>query len=238
MIPNDSPFKAPIGPKITPKAMSPNSANGGQQNPAYLQMKRPAMVPGQAMTNPVVTPKPMAPGDTVRGPQITPPMNNGIPSAPPQAGGNSLGDVYKFFASDLGNQAKQAKSSAIADASARGVYYGTPLTGSEADIDTQYLRGLGQLQAGMYGNEQENQLRRLGMAVNLGGQAGNNMPQAPGPMDFSGLGALFGSGTPAGPGATAADTRKGPAITPANGRPTNQSNGLGITPYDPNQQKF
>jgi hypothetical protein len=112
---------------------------------------------------------------------------------PPQAGGQTLGDVYKFFQSDLQNQTNQALASAKADAAARGVYYGTPLTGSEADINTQYLRGLGQLQAGMYGNEQQNTLARLGLASNLGWQNAFNQPPSPGPMDWSSLGAIFGN---------------------------------------------
>lgn len=217
---------------------------GGQQNPPYLQMRRP-VAPGQAQTRPVVTPQPMAPGDTVSRPTppITPagqasapptpaPVANGsmppitpagtttpnptaaAPASPPQAGGNSLGDLYGFLKSDLQNQTKQATSNSIADASARGVYYGTPLTGSEADINTQYLRGLGQLDAGMYGNEQQNQLARLGMATNLSAQGGANAPPPSQPMDWSGLGALFGS-SPGSPAAPGQPPRQGPVVTPA-----------------------
>lgn len=216
-----SPFAKPMsGPSISPATMK-STQRGGQQNPAYLQMRKP-MAPGSAQTNPVITPGPTMGGDTVNparhpampsGPPITP-QAPAQPPHPPQAGGNSLGDVYNFFKSDLQNQAKQAKSGAIADASARGVYYGTPLTGSEADIDTQYQRGLGQFSAGMYGNAQQDQLSRLGMAVNLQGQSGSNMPPVPEGMDWSGLGALFGN-SPASPGAPpVAAPRQGPAITP------------------------
>lgn len=208
---NQSPFAqaGKTGPSISPATMN-STQRGGQQNPAYLQMRKP-VVPGSAKTNPVITPMAAMGGDTVNKrnpgpPSITPVANK------PQAGGNSLGDVYNFFKSDLQNQTKQAKSSAIADASARGVYYGTPLTGSEADIDTQYLRGLGQLQTGMYGNEQQNQLERLGMATNLINQSGANAPPMPGGMDFSGLGALFGS--PSAPKQPSAQPRQGPVITP------------------------
>lgn len=239
-----SPFQLPkpkTGPMITPQTMG-SPAQGGQANPSYLQMRTPTGPAGGA-TQPVITPQASMMGDTVNpqpkkttqvnmqpgsgpaGPNISPPP--GAMPQPPQAGGNSLGGLYDFFKSDLQNQTKQAKSGAVADASARGVYYGTPLTGSEADIDTQYLRGLGQLDAGMYGNEQQNQLARLGYATNLLGQSGNNAPPTPGGLDFSGLGALFAGGpnNPATPIGTS--PRSGPVITPQTGdkgatkKPTN-----------------
>lgn len=228
------------GPQITPQSMN-STGRGGQQNPSYLQTRKPSMRPMDTNGSiPMITPRAEAPGDTVRapeqpqasGPAISPPtapVGNGLPPQtpqagggtagaaptpasplPPQAGGNSLGDVYKFFASDLANQTKQAKSNAVADASSRGVYYGTPLTGSEADIDTQYLRGMGQLQSGMYGNEQQNHLARLGMATNLSAMGSLNAPPNPGQMDFSGLGALFGSNSPTSGNNT---QRQGPVIS-------------------------
>ena len=231
-----SPFQTMAGPNITPKT----TPGGGAALPPYLQLRRPAANPWTGMggipsypgqrTQPVVTPKstaapgevkpqtpPPAPSQTAQMPQgsATPaqPM-----SQPPQAGGQTLGDVYRFFKSDLENQRNQALASTRADASARGVFYGTPLTGSEADINTQYLRGLGQLQAGMYGNEQQNMLARLGLAESLGWQGQMNQPPLPGGMDWSGLGALF---APNQPGTAAAKT---PAITPRVG-PAQKSSG-------------
>lgn len=133
---------------------------------------------------------------------------------PPQAGGNSLSDVYNFFKSDLENQRNQALAGSRADAAARGVFYGTPLTGSEADINTQYLRGLGQLQSGMYGNEQQNQLARLGLATSLGWQNEMTQPGMPGPVDYSGLGALFGSNSQQGYGTNQQGYGTNPQITP------------------------
>lgn len=243
---NGSPFQqgnTPGGPSITPATMNA-PGRGGQQNPAYLQMRTRQGMGPNGPTRPVVTPQASVQGDTVRGPQITPPgtaplapkpaagqppITPASPSAngaapPPQAGGQSLGDVYNFFKSDLQNQAKQAKSGAIADASARGVYYGTPLTGSEADIETQYLRGMGQLDAGMYGNVQQDQLARLGMATNLSAMNGMNAPQAPGPMDWSGLGALFGANNSTASGAPGTPARQGPVIT--------QKSGEGVKPVN------
>ena len=211
------------GPQITPKTMGA-AGQGGNQQPGYLQMRAPTGPAGGA-TQPVVTPKPGVMGDSVNPkPVSTTTMNmqpGSIPGQPPitpagtnppQQGGTTLGDVYSFFKSDLQNEAKQKTSNSIADASARGVYYGTPLTGSEADINTQYLRGLGQLQSGMYGNEQSNQLARLGMASGLLNSASVNAPPAPGPLDLSGLGALFASNNPANPNVNG--PRNGPVITP------------------------
>jgi hypothetical protein len=235
MQPN-SPFQSqPTGPTITPKTMNA-TGQGGVQNPPYLQMRAPTGGPpgigGMPQSAPVITPRASAPGDTVNpqqpkplpnnpsvppvsgGPPISPPPSNGTP---PQAGGNDLGSLYKFFASDLANKTTQAKSNAISDASARGVYYGTPLTGSEADIDTQYLRGMGQLQSGMYGNEQQNQLARLGLATGLQSQGFMNAPSQPAPMDWSGFGALFGNQQPG--QAPGTSTRNGPVITPPSKNP-------------------
>lgn len=235
-----SPFRDATGPQVTPKTMNSAGA-GGQMNPNYLQMRTPTMANASAgpmspppaypqqQTQPTVTP-PGGFGGLINklsrgtpspsGPQVSPPPT--APAGPPQAGGNSLGGVYNFFKSDLENQAKQAEAGAKADASARGVYYGTPLTGSEADIHTQFLRGLGQLQAGMYGNEQQNQLARLGLASNLSWQNAMNQPPSPGPMDWSSLGAIFGN-SPSVSGQRGGPTqqyypdgtpRNGPQITP------------------------
>lgn len=243
MIP--SPFQqAPVGPSITPKTLNA-TGQGGQANPPYLQMRSGFGAKPNASA-PVITPNASAPGDTMarknpamspmptiqpsannNAPPITPAGSQPNPGTPPQRGGQSLGDVYNFMKSDLQNQTKQAKSNAVADASSRGVYYSTPLTGSEADIDTQYLRGLGQLDAGMYGNEQQNQLARLGMATNLSAQGAMNAPASPGPMDFSGLGALFGSSPSSPTSPPVAGTRTGPVITP-------QKSGEGVKPTQKN----
>lgn len=196
---------APLSPMGTNQ-----TGNGGQANPPYLQHRKrlPRPVNGST-TAPVMTPgNYAAPGENSAqmtsspglklNPQPVQPQApltqaGGAAPTPPQAGGNDLAGTYDFFKSDLANQAKQAKSNAVADASARGVYYGTPLTGSEADIDTQYQRGLGQLQAGMYGNLQQDQLTRLGLATNL---LGSNPSMPAGGIDpnmFSSLGQLFGT---------------------------------------------
>ncbi len=236
--PTPSPFqqmKPPTGPQITP-ATAKSTGQGGQAQPPYLQMRTPTSAPAvpnqPTPTQPVITPKPSVMGDTVNPANRAPTMQNNAPSItpankPPQTGGTDLGGVYSFFKSDLENQAKQAKSNAISDASARGVYYGTPLTGSEADIDTQLQRGIGQLGAGMYSSEQQNQLARLGLASNLGWQGGLNAPPAPGPMDWSGLGALFSNSNPTQPNQTpgqapATANRSGPVITPASGTKTGE----------------
>lgn len=222
-------FDQNMGPSITPATMQ-SAAAGGQKAPPYLQARtapRPGMQP-----KPIITPKASAPGD-VMAPKNTAMPTPGTP--PPQKGGGTLADVYKFFQSDLENKKNQALADTRADAEKRGVFYGTPLTGSEADINTQYLRGVGQLQAGMYGNEQENTMRKLGLAVQLMGQEGQNAPPMPGGLDFSALGALF------------AQPREGPTapkMTPPNpGKPNSlpvppqtvkQPNGLPPIRYNPN----
>lgn len=210
-----------LGPGIKPKTMNAQT-QGGMQSPPYLQMKTPPM-PGMA-PQPAITPKPSAMGDTVAPPQTLGPQGYTGPkiTPAPQAGGTNFKGVYDFLSSDLANQAKQAKSNAIADHAARGLYYSSPLSGSEADIDTQYLRGLGQLQAGMYGNLQQNELARLGIAANLIGPTSQNMPTMPEPMDFSDLGALFANPSSARTGPV------GPAITPAN--PVSKPNTSGGKP--------
>ena len=214
-IPGASPTMAQSSPVITPGP----SAMGDTVKRPMPTPGMPSITPQGPMGNPAAaTPQPPAPMPQVPkapnmpeagpAPQITP--ASAPPQTPPQAGGDKLGDVYNFFKSDLQNQTHQAKANAITDASARGVYYGTPLTGSETDIDTQYLRGLGQLQSGMYGNAQQDSLARLGLASNLGYQGLAQQPNAPGAMDWSALGNLFGP-SPTNPNGPA---RKGPVITP------------------------
>lgn len=205
------------GPAITPKTLKNNG--GGNAMPPYLQgisggqpmvTPKSTAVPGEVAT-PGQIPKQSQPPTQV--PQVTPKAQAGqTPTGIPQAGGQSMSDVYNFFKSDLENQRKQAKAGAIADASARGVYYGTPLTGSEADIDTQFLRGLGQLQAGMYGNEQQNQLARLQLAATM--LQGEPQANAGGinPSLYQMLGSLFG-GSQAASGQRTGPTQAQPPLT-------------------------
>ena len=186
----------PTRPVITPKPsvmgdkMAPlTPAPGGNPapRPTAPLIGAPPGSMNTTQVNPATGVNPWTPGaGPASPPPITPPGQT-----PAQAGGNNLGDLYRFFASDLQNQTKHAKSNAVADAANRGVYYGSGLTGSEADIDTQYLRGMGQLQAGMYGNEQANQLSRLGLATQLSGQNGQNAPPTPEGVDWSSLGSMF-----------------------------------------------
>lgn len=194
-------------PAITPKS----TQGGGDARPPYLQMRKPNPinmfngVPTQRPgSTPVITPKSTAVPGEVASPKPALPQ-------PPQAGGQSLGDVYKFMQSDLENQKNQALAGSRTDAASRGVFYGTPLTGSEADINTQYLRGLGQFQAGMFGNQMQDERQRQQLAIQLLGQNPQNQPAMSG-LDLSGLGSLFGS-SPA-----ASGKRLGPMITPKGGK--------------------
>jgi len=137
---------------------------------------------------PVLRPEQVTP------PRATPPPVSG--ALPPQAQGNAQGleQLFKFFKQDLENARQRSLGQTRASAANRGVFYGTPLTTSEGDIETSFLRGLGQLQSGIFQGEQQNELARLGLASNLLGQ----LPQQfQGPEDatanaFTQLGALFG----------------------------------------------
>jgi len=202
-----------------PMAPQPPSApQGGVQGllaqAMAKQQQGPPRVPPAPPAGP---PAPAPPG--AQQPQT--PSGPAGPQTPPQAGGTDLGGVYQFFKSDLENQKNQALADTRADASARGVFYGTPLTGSEADINTQYLRGLGQLQSGMYGNEQQNQLARLGLASNLLWQSGLNAPSGGGidPSMYSMLGQLFGQN------AGLAGQRPGPSGPTPQGKQINNTGG-------------
>jgi len=233
-----------LGPNITPRTLS-SAGMGGDTKPPFIQARVPK--PGapkpqgnvtdvykpqarQTTTKPVITPKPMVMGDqpkpvqtntTVGGAAPTPGMTPPITPAgqvPPQQGGSSFADTYNYLKSDLQNETKQALAKTRADAESRGVFYGSPLTGSEADINTQYLRGLGQLSAGMYGNEQQAMLERQRIMAGLIGPAGGNAPPLPGGMDWSGLANIFSSPNNAVAGARSGPVGPGPNLTPAPGR--------------------
>lgn len=104
------------------------------------------------------------------GPAIQPPAPQGqqpgpqMPAVPPQAGAIGLENLRGVIERQLGtpsrydselvqsirqqgtqrlqDEANLLRDRAKADASARGVYHGTPLTSSLGDIDERYLRGL------------------------------------------------------------------------------------------------
>lgn len=202
---------------------------GGLNTPPYLQARVPSPG-GQFATRSVMRPSITPKGQNIferanalktQG-SITPkkPIINaqtGAGMAPTQKPGvnpasatpSTPQTLYDFFKRDLENQRKTAMAGAQTDAAARGVYYGTPLTTSQGDIQTEYLRGLGQLQSGILQNEQQNQLQRLGLASGL--LSNTPMPQGGGSIDpevFQMLGTLFG-GSPA-----ASGQRSGP-ISPA-----------------------
>ena len=91
---------------------------------------------------------------------------------PSRYGATEVQNAYRFMQQDLQDQANTARSSATADAARRGVYYGSPLTTSLGDIETQYQRGLGGLasslamdQARTYGEDQN---RAIGNVFRFG----------------------------------------------------------------------
>lgn len=214
-------------------AYATDNRGGGQALPPYLQGRK--MTPtGPFQTAPMITPpSSVVPGEVKQkqpgvagtlGAIAQPPAQPAITPAagqPAQPGNATPGPqtLYDFLKHDLEDKRKTAMSNADADASARGVYYGTPLTTSHGDIQTEFLRGLGTLQANMLQNEAGNENTRLGLASNLLNQAPQSGAGGVDPNILQQLGALFGSGN-----APVAGQRTGPVITPARGNQT-QSQG-------------
>jgi len=202
-----------------PRKFAMDQRGGGQTLPPYLQGRSPNPG-GQFATKPMITPKAGAANVAKPGSSLNQAGNlvaSATPGAAAAPGAAVPGAVagtkpvpqtlYDFFKGDLERQRKSAMSNAITDASARGVYYGTPLTTSQGDIQTEYLRGLGQLQANVLQNEQQNELARLGLGANLL----NSTPQVGAggidPAVFQTIGTLFG-GSP-----SVSGERSGP-VTP------------------------
>ena len=209
-------------------AYSTDGRGGGNAMPPYIQARKPA-------TRSVITPKStVMPGET-RGNQqyqagmrqyqgaITPKKpginaQTGVGMRPatatPGAAAPTVADapapqtLYDFFKRDLEDKRKSAMAGTEADAASRGVYYGTPLTTSQGDIQTEYLRGLGQLQAGILQNEQQNELSRLGIASGLLSSAPQAQSGGIDPAVFQMLGSLFGGSS------AVSGQRSGPSLTP------------------------
>jgi hypothetical protein len=186
---------------------------GGKALPPYLQ--------GRAATQPMITPKstvapgevkpvaqapaaPAAPAQAPAAPAITPAANPTAAqmSAQPKAPAAQPQSLYEFFKSDLERQRNAAIANARSDASKRGVFYGTPLTTSEGDIETEFQRGLGALQGNLMQHAEENQMNKLRLAAQLGLFGGDAEAAGMDKDVFAQLGALL---TP----------RGGPSVTPA-----------------------
>jgi hypothetical protein len=78
--------------------------------------------------------------------------------------------LFNFLKQDLESERNKALADTRSSAANRGVFYGTPLTTSEGDINTQYLRGLGQMQAGLISNDEQQNLQRLSLIPQLLGR--------------------------------------------------------------------
>lgn len=142
---------------------------------------------------------------TPTAPKITPAASAAVAPAPTGQPAPAQ-TLYEFFKNDLERQRDAAIANARTDASSRGVFYGTPLTTSQGDIQTEFGRGLGQLQAGILQNEQGNELQRLQLASSLLGQTPQASSGGISPDVFQTIGSLFAPR----PGPTGA-----PPITPA-----------------------
>lgn len=153
--------------------------------------------------NPLVKDNLMYPGGTPgfynnggagRPPNVAPT----VPQPKPIAGVPTLGtnapaaqQIFEFLKSDLMRNSARAKDKAIADAAERGVYYGSPLTTSMGDIETEFQRGLGQLAAQTLQNEQGNELERLRLATGLIPQASEPDVGGVAPEFFGEMGKAF-----------------------------------------------
>lgn len=239
----NGPFKT--GPMITPKPTAyPGVDSGFKPNVGY-QAPKPLVPPA----GPAITPNagnnfgiggfPRQPN--LPGLNITPATPQpGIPAASANANANDTQTLFEFLKKDLENERNSALSNARSSAAGRGVYYGTPLTTSEGDINTSFLRGLGQLQSGIIQNEQQNQLQRLGLASNLIGSPasfGELAQQGQGNPDvYNAIGSLFAGQTPApaGPQITP-NAAPGQAVQKPTAQPIQQPFAPQL-PYRPGQQ--
>ncbi len=86
--------------------------------------------------------------------------------------------AYQQGYQNLQDQAKLAGANAQADAAKRGVYYGSPLTTSLGDIDTQLQRGAGDLQSNLLLNQAQTMGANQQNAIQNVFQYGQNQNQA------------------------------------------------------------
>jgi hypothetical protein len=171
-------------PMIAPKStIAPGEAGGPMGIFNRLRKPQPK-APGAWGSGPQITPRPTALANSMAPPPVAPAMTK-----PPAQG------LFEFMKQDLVDERNKALANARTSASERGVYYGTPLTTSEGDINTQFLRGEGQLQAGILQNQEQNELQRLQVAMGLIGNPASfgqlsGMGQI-NPELFSIIGSLF-----------------------------------------------
>jgi hypothetical protein len=140
-----------------PGMITPNPLEKGTPRPPIFDQPIVGTNPlGPGGNNP-----PAAPGGPSAQPPITPNGGPGGPSAP------NAQTLFDFFKKDLENERDRSLGRTRASAASRGVFYGSPLTTSEGDIETSYNRGLGQLQAGILQNENQNELQRMQMVMQM-----------------------------------------------------------------------
>lgn len=112
-----------------------------------------------------------------------PPPVQKFPPVPPGDTGIGSGNPwqmqYDAAKGALEAETKTKMAGAITDAQKRGVYYGTPLTTSQGDMNSDYLRSLASLQADTAKNYMDDQFRRQALAAQL-------MQQQGGPAQSSG----------------------------------------------------
>lgn len=193
-------------PLIKPKASVVPGEVEDDTPPTAVQGTNPAVVPAQQGSigdkfKNILTKK----GGMPAAPNPTPIPND--PGANPAQ--SPYQKQYDFYKKDLQDQATLLKSQATSGAAARGVYYGTPLTTSLGDIDTEYLKGLGTLDAQLADSQQRNELTRYQMAIQLLNGAGTAGSGAIDPRIYEALGTLLPGGNPS----AVAGNRNGPIKT-------------------------
>jgi len=195
-------------PMIAPKAsITPGEVAAPKRGNLFNQMKKRQPAQSMGMFGKLFQNKN---NQAAAKPAITPGSHGPQSGQLPTPAAQPAQTLYEFFKKDLERQRDSSLADTQADASRRGVFYGTPLTTSQGDIQTEYNRGLGSLQSGILQNQEQNEIQRLGLATNLLGNGGQAQAQGIDPSVFNTIGSLLAPRQ--GPAATAPAP---PPISPA-----------------------
>lgn len=191
-------------PQITPAGTQPpiqgvmgfgDPGNGDPSNPGYYppDQQQPGGNGGGAQ--PPITPK-GNPGDPAQQPQQPPGGGQQPPPSQPGQGPglNPWQAQYDVAKKSLEAETNNKLSGAITDAQKRGVYYGTPLTTSQGDINSDFLRGLGGLQADTMKNYMDDQFRRQALAAQMIASGQDGTAAGYDPAGWEALSKYFASG--------------------------------------------
>lgn len=219
---------APLAPPTAPNI---GLAGGGGQMP----LQAPTAVPGLPQPGgqiplqaPMATPAPTTPT------ALSPRQQSAVPLSAlggyieQQLGSPSRFDLpvvqnaFNFLAGDLDRQAAARNEQLRADAAARGVFYGSPLTTSQGDLATELQRGKGSLATQLLLNQAQTAGQDMNSAISNAMQFGQNQLGAQQFAAQMGLGAL-GQGFQGGADPNAAMNA---IIALATGQPPQGGNGI------------